>query len=363
MFFKNSSSKEQSCWQSISLDKAEQNKKFRKLMMPFSNGIGGIFFRIIATILFVIVVNRSIDKDVFGRLLCSVKWSGCMVALISGVLGLWLQIFRWNDVLKSQGLPSGIYHAGKTMLFGNLLAFLTPGRMGELFRGIGLDPHKKAVSVLAVATDRFFAISVTLLTGLFSALAQVVLFKNKSPQEYLLPVLIIVFLIPTTFILVKKYRIHLKELPLVKSRISALKTYVSGLIRLPIKRILLLSVAIHLLLLVQTAILLQMFGSPGILKNIIIAGQAYAFMIFLPFFIANIGLREYSFTMFLKITGDSGMQITAPTIAFGVSGMVLLMNIILPALIGLFWIVLERKRSEHIILPEQENCESQCVQG
>ena len=86
-----------------------------------------------------------------------------------------------------------------------------------------------------------------------------------------------------------------------------------------------------------------MFGSEGFFDTMIASGQAYSFMLFFPFFIANMGIREYSFRMFLGCGRPPGAISGLSRLAFGASTVILIVNIILPALIGLIWWIIEKR--------------------
>jgi hypothetical protein len=105
------------------------------------------------------------------------------------------------------------------------------------------------------------------------------------------------------------------------------------------------SVLIHVILLAESALLLTMFGCPDIAANAYTAGQAYTFMMFFPIFIANMGIREYSFGLFL------GYLVPALTsgkaVAFGASIGILTLNIILPAALGLGGWLLRKTVQKH----------------
>jgi len=84
----------------------------------------------------------------------------------------------------------------------------------------------------------------------------------------------------------------------------------------------------------------MMFGAGSFPTTLIAAGQAYTFMLLLPFFIANIGLREYSFSLFITNITNAAAPM-APYIgrgSFGSATLILLINIILPAALGLVWL-------------------------
>jgi hypothetical protein len=88
-----------------------------------------------------------------------------------------------------------------------------------------------------------------------------------------------------------------------------------------------------------------MFGSHAMAINMCASAQAYAFMQFLPFFIANMGIREYSFGLFLGEYHSMPVQaLTLGAVAFGASMGILVINMILPALAGLIWWLLNKRK-------------------
>jgi hypothetical protein len=115
-----------------------------------------------------------------------------------------------------------------------------------------------------------------------------------------------------------------------------------------------MSMAAHFFLIIQTILLLMMFGATGWIVNSIIAGQAYMQIIFLPLFIANVGIREYSFGLYLK---QFAINQDSETIAFAVSSLILFINVILPALAGLIWIIFEKNNLFKIVSKKNKsNC-------
>lgn len=300
-----------------------------------------VLFRIGITLLFFWIVNRSISRHEIALLMGKIRLDIALSALGLGILGFYFQVIRWRYVLRLQNFPSDTHLALKTLLWGNLLGFLTPGRIGEVFRGIGLDSKRKIDSVIAVIIDRLFAIAVVLVSGIILCLAQF-LSTGIAP-----PGIVLIFwgLIPLSggavFIVLKHKKLSKST---VVQKLRMIIKSVGYLSNIPT---ILVSVLSHCCLIAQTVLLLAMFGSvAGWLNNCFIAAQGYMAMLFLPFFIANVGLREYSFGLYLK-------QFTthqhAEMIAFGVSSLVLLINIILPALIGLIWMLAEKSRSVSVI--------------
>ena len=320
------------------------DKKSGKLMLFSKNGKLQIVLRICITVLFVFIVNRSIKSKEIESLLGKVNLWGIGLSLLLGAAGVYLQACRWRIVLHSQKLPSTNKVAYKTLLWGNLLAFITPGRIGELFRGLHLDKKRKALSVLAVITDQIFAIAVTLIFGFAAVFIELIFFRRVPHPGFVFP---LIFLAISVLFLAYLHRFSgiLAKVALLKPVISSLSSFYKGMKNLKLSQMIFISFLVHVSLILQTSILLYMFGSISIWKNCIIAMQSYAFMIFLPFFIANIGLREYSFALFLKEMERYGAtQVSIPVASLGVSIMILLINIVLPALIGLVWTIMDRER-------------------
>ena len=106
------------------------------------------------------------------------------------------------------------------------------------------------------------------------------------------------------------------------------------------------SAGAHGLLLLETVVVLKMLGCGPWGTDFLIAAEAYAFMVFLPFFIANIGLREYSFGMMFGNLSPAFAAGPAPaSVALGVSTLVLIMNVVLPAMAGLCVMAVDKKHS------------------
>lgn len=297
------------------------------------------------TAFFVILVNRNLKQNDFKLIIGQIDPFLVFLALIFSGLSFYFQLVRWQQILKSQSLPCHIRIAAKSMLVGFFLAFLTPGRVGEFFRGIGIFAHQRTVSILAVIIERFYGVFLTVVFGIISVVIQFFSFKTGTALyfEILLIVSFLLFCLAGPVLRVISGKIP--DIKVLRPFFDITKLFSSRLHTLPSMQLIFLSALSQICLILQTAVLLGMFGSGNILKNCIIAGQSYALMLFMPFFVANIGVRELSFTLFLKkLETVSSSAPQAAAIAFGVSGLVLLINVILPAVFGLIWMLKGNKR-------------------
>jgi len=303
-------------------------------------------FRLIITFLFFIIVNKNISLTQIKLLAERVCVWQLTITIVIGIVGLYFQMLRWKEILYSQKFPSSVSIAFKTLLWGHLLAFITPGRFGELMRAWGLSDKKKICSVVSVLTDRFYSIIPILVFGILAIAVHLYIF-DISNVDKLKILLVFSSLILLLFLLILKFYPtvfgHFKN-----GFLSVISKHIKGLEYVNSKRVFFYSIVSYILLILQTAIVLGMFGSTKFGINLIIASESYLFMLFFPFFIANIGLREYSFMFFLNEFSAFFPHLLIPATAFAISTVILLINIVFPAFIGLIWGVSDRIGNKNI---------------
>jgi hypothetical protein len=308
--------------------------KTKDLIKKFKNNRLLWPMKILVTGAVIYLVNRSLSKDQLPALISSISAFPASIACILGLLGFYCQVKRWNIILDGWAVPVSGTVSLRTMLWGCLLAFITPGRAGEFFRGFSLPGLKKSDAVFAVLFDKLFAGGTVLASGVVCC--AIALLGNRAPswRHWVIIVGAVAVMIAAGAVFAFRSRFFVKRaldrLPAISmKRLNAIIFY---------------SLSSHMLLLIQTALLLSMFGSARFIDNVLACGQAYSFMLFFPFFIANMGIREYSFGIFLGCTPANLQNAGLSAVAFGASMGILAINIILPALIGLAWWIVDKKR-------------------
>jgi hypothetical protein len=284
--------------------------------------------KIAVTVFVIYLVNQNLSKNQIPDLVNKVSWPHMALAVFLGILGLFFQARRWLIILRCKGIVVNNTTAFRTMLFGNLLAFITPGRAGEFFRGVGLPVHNKTDTVYAVLVDKLFAGGTGLVFGIAGLVLSVQTATLSAGSRTILVCSgALLLVLGTGALFFRKY-------PAVLSAIRLSPRFT----RRTLGSVLLLSISAQLVLCIQTAVILDMFGSHAFVINMCASAQAYAFMQFLPFFIANMGIREYSFGLFLGEYHPKPVHdLTLGAVAFGASMGILFINMVLPALAGLFW--------------------------
>jgi hypothetical protein len=305
--------------------------------------------KIVITVLFAVMVNRGITREQLGILGDRLTGGWIVAACFTGLLSLLLQLLRWREILKIEGFGDSLMQAFRTFAWGHLLAFITPGRIGEFGRALALDPRRKADSVAAVVIDKTFAVLATAVCGAVGMAVQFCALGSQPPRRMTLCMLLFCGMVPLAFIAL---RIWVRQYAKT-GRIGSIARRLHGTLLLIPRflsgRIVIYSLTAQIALLVQTAMILSMFGTNSFFSSMVIAAEVYAFMLFLPFFIANIGLREYSFSMmFGSIQPVFHASLTVESVALGVSFLILVMNILVPAAMGLCIMIIDKKHRSTI---------------
>jgi uncharacterized membrane protein YbhN (UPF0104 family) len=302
--------------------------------------------RVVITAGFVYAVNKNLSLSEIIDLLRNVSPLSLLGAFILGACSLLLQVLRWQVILESHTLPSNHHITMKTMFRGFLLAFVTPGRIGELFRAVSIDRKRHLASVVAVMEERSFAVVLTVGTGIICTILHGIYFQKSIfyPHLWVASIFLVIFF---TICIIMRKSGNIIERHHFIARFAFFEAYFQRLRELPLTRLVLYSAGAHGMLLLQTSLVLSMFGAEDLVDNVIVAGQAFSFMVFIPLFIANIGLREYAFAFFLKyFIGSVHNGVTVNSIALGAATVILIMNIVIPALIGLIWLYMDKKKDQ-----------------
>lgn len=303
-----------------------------------NNKVFSWIFKIVLTLLFVYIVNRSLTRSELQVIARYLTVPHILAAMLLSIIGLYFQVKRWEIILRFQKFSVENYVAWKTLLWGNLLAFVTPGRFGEIFRGIRIAENRKGDSLFAVIIDKLFIILTVLLAGLISIGFQVwilnigITYKIKIFLVAAFVLCIIGFLLLSTGKVFDKKHTVTQYFDRVLKNLPRLFTFAG-------RKALIYSFIAHFCLICQSVVLLRMFGCGTVILNSTAVAQAYGIMPFLSFTIGNMGVREGSFNFFLSQLGAvcESNELTVVGATLGVSMIILIMNLVLPAFIGLLW--------------------------
>ncbi len=119
-------------------------------------------------VLLAVVVGLTTSPQALLRTMAGLdlRFAGAAVALLP--VGLALQWWKWRVLLRASAPEVSGADALRSLLAGFGLGLITPGRLGELGRGLVLPGRRMAATQLALA-DRTTSAGVTLLAGALSA--------------------------------------------------------------------------------------------------------------------------------------------------------------------------------------------------
>jgi hypothetical protein len=283
--------------------------------------------KIAVTAAFVVIANKTVNWSHCAGVLRGLSPVDIAIAVLLSAAGIFLGAKRWENVMDILGAGRGIGPALRTYLWGNTLAFITPGRV--------IAAARIAYTVWAVLMDKVLIFAALLAWTVAGTAVQYLLFRVLPPFWFVAAqgvcaaagaaVVVAAFVAPARRVTETGYAGRVRAFTRSLASCSGLRSIAYSL-------------AAHFTLLFQTALIVRMLGMQGFTKCVCAAAQAYFFMALFPVFIANMGIREYSFARFLRLLRpETAGQSSIESIALGASLIILLANIVLPALAGLVW--------------------------
>lgn len=298
-------------------------------MKRFFNKKVLLAIKIVITVLFVIMVNRTVSfKALFSNPTLTLQ-AFAIVVLIS-IGSQLLMVLRWHYSLRYFGASVSLKDSTTSYFAGSVLAALTPGRAGELLRGLTLKDVSKMESSFIVIFERFVSIAILFSTG---AICSYFLPSNymEATTESGLIVPKLGFVIPTIRILGAVAFVALITIPYVLGhKVRRFKGRGENALVVVV-----LSLFVHAFLLIQTAFLLQNCGVVTYAQGVVVSAESYSAMQLIPITIGNMGIRESYFQLFSLSFTDLNME-ELKLAALTASLTIMFSNLILPAFPGLF---------------------------
>jgi glycosyltransferase 2 family protein len=124
------------------------------------------WIKIIGLILFVFILTR-LDLEKAAKGLVNFKWIYLFVYVALSVLMQLFKSFRWNTLLKKQGIKYQLKKVYKINVFTSFLGLITPGRLGELSKVVYLqeDGVPFSISIVSVLIDRIYDLMILFIFG------------------------------------------------------------------------------------------------------------------------------------------------------------------------------------------------------
>ncbi|MBD3422095.1 MAG: hypothetical protein GF398_18435 [Chitinivibrionales bacterium] len=299
--------------------------------------------KIMVTLLFLYVANKSLTGNDITLLIHKVKHWPVLATILLSLAATLLHTLRWHIILRHFGFVASFTASLKTVLWGNTLAFITPGRIGELFRGLEIDVKRKGDSIIAALVDKIYVSGSILVVGMLGFGLHILIFGSHPYRNHTAVAAVTGTVILFAAILFLHHRPS-KQRPAWLKQLLKAWDYFPDIYGKEGNAALGCSLAAQLILIVQTVIVFDMFGSFAPVALLVIASQAYVVMTLIPIAIANMGIREFSFALFAGqffLAGPNALSLH--NVCLGASVSILLINILLPAFAGLLWELIDNQ--------------------
>lgn len=293
--------------------------------------------KVIITIVFLFIMNRTVSLTEFKSLLKHIKPIHILLVLLLSFFNLHFHVSRWIIILRYMELKPDKKSAWYSILWGTLLAFITPGRVGELFRGVGTVKGDSKDAMFGVVLDKLFILTTVFIFGTVGAIYQFSILGVLIPGVIVKSTFLVFVLALVLFVILFNGKVISNENHIA----FFFNKTVAGLHRLfrPAGfKAMGLSFGAHLCLILQTVILLHMFGCFEFEKVLISAVQGYGILPFLSVSIGELGVREGAVSFFMEnLNVVCNNEISLKGAALGMSLFIVIANLVLPSIAGLLW--------------------------
>ncbi len=275
--------------------------------------------KILITVIILVIIFRKLHlSDLYCNFI-EIPLRIIVLLLLTTIIKLTTQYLNWKKYLKINPDFSGSnLDILKSYFIGDALRFILPGGYGT-FGKIYFLNNKKVLTAISIGLEKFFQIWVNLL---FASFAAIFFFESVSIYLKLILFLLILFL------------------PLIIYTISffwrAKKIYFKQYLKI-IPHVLFLQLLHNFLTIIQYYLILNIFISISFFKTLI---SVSLFMIanIIPITYSGLGLRE-TFAINILAKADA-----VPEVAVTSSLTIFFFNLVLPAFLGLYFILKSRKK-------------------
>ena len=239
--------------------------------------------KIFITILLFFYVNKTVNFSDFRQ----INDIGLIffIAVSFGFLQQFFLLCRWYFSLKTLKINCGKKSAVKSYFIGQFLGTISPARSGDLAKIFYLENTTKKRGIYAIILDGAIAMLTLFVVGLW---------KNY-PQSSEENVLIIDKILSVAGILGILIILIIASVIIFSRKIEAKRDVLANF-----TKSLSFSLLQNAVLVVQGALILKVLLPVSFAQASFAAASAYCIMPLIPFTIASIGVREFSFSLFVS---------------------------------------------------------------
>ncbi len=281
----------------------------------------GFILKLLISLVILIFIYSKIDMGMFATNITKLSFFTIIVLLVTAILKHFTQGFNWYYALSiNPKYKPSTYDIIKSYLIGISLGFVLPGGYATYGKMYFIENSKKATFV-SVLIEKFFQTWGNLF---YASIATIFYFKNIALSLRLLIFFLITFsplVLLIVIYFIPRFRIHL---PVLKKIFP--KIILSQLIYIP-------------LTVIQYWFILKSFTDITFIQSCISTTLILSANV-IPITFSGLGLREY---FAIKVLAQYGISNTSAVTA---ALIIFFINSVMPALIGLVYIVKHKQTSK-----------------
>ncbi len=277
--------------------------------------------KIVITLTILYFILGKINFSLLIQNFSLIGFSTIIILFLTTCIKLYTQYFNWGKLLKlNPDYKPKKTEILKSYFIGDALRFLIPGGYGTFGKIYFVNNLKKATA-FSVAVEKFFQIWINLF---FASFAAIFFFKNIN-LILKLTVFIIILLMPFLLYFFSKIN-KKKKIRIYSKRYMKITPQIIGM-----------QIIHNFITFFQYFIILKSFITIGFL-SVCIAVSLILVANIIPITYAGLGLRE---TFAIQVLSKFNIS---PEIAVASSLTIFFINLVLPAFVGLIFIIQSRKK-------------------
>lgn len=299
----------------------------------------------------ILAVKGILSLVIFGYILYRVQPAALAASVVHGnaimlvlalcllLPNLFLQFWKWRSLLRTRHATIANGEAARSMFIGFTLGIVTPARVGELAgRALAVESVDRMHSVGLSIVDKFASVLVTITAGVLGSLWLLIEFHYVSVYLwYPISILLAILIYASAWLILHPPFVWrmIQSLPSERPLRARLERLFGAIVELrptDILRVLAVSMVFYLVFTTQFLLLVLAFETRFSVGTIAaIAAAFFAKTLIPPITFGELGIREASAMYFLSILGY------ADATAVNAALVLFVLNVLLPALIGLFF--------------------------
>ncbi|MDP8228304.1 MAG: lysylphosphatidylglycerol synthase transmembrane domain-containing protein [Candidatus Electryoneaceae bacterium] len=298
-----------------------------------------LYLKIVAAVALLGVMFYTIRLDAILAALKSARYELLVIGIMLMPVNLGIQAYKWRYLVRLVRPEATTLETVGSLLGGFTFGIVTPGRIGEYSRVLFIHDTPPLKLMGLTIMDKFYNLGCIIAFGL-PALLTLPAVSGFFHGHFFIPMLILLVLVDLTLLYFaldpRPVRSLLHALQLTFPRRDKIAQLAGGLDRFgapQARKTLLLTLLYYCVFLTQYFVLLNGFTSLKLAESIRIGASVLFTKSALPITIGGLGMDQLVSVQF------SGQFYVPPEAAFNASMLLFAINVLTPALFGLFFVI------------------------